>query len=400
MIQKQALAIALTLALILSMSPLARAKEEPSCVSALALVQLDKSKNLSQFVRSNVEHFWKYFEYKLADSDHLKNLSLIRGTLPRDLNAANFGFVEKERGWGYEFVDYDDVGPNSPLIGVFINHMVNTLARSSEKLGKSEITELSESHLQALINGLEGRYVRPPRTIEKILELRPKEVRKLAVEYVVNKTDRTHAYFKVDGKELLPLHLTPNERKKLKQIIAQNLFVPEDAILDFAQRPKNRGGSKDQKRIWVLVSLSESSEGNRIFELKEEGPNVTAFLDAGPFDEQAMTFRERVREFHRDFNGIFQNEYFNGQPPLVVNYEKHNYLLKQKEPTLLDISQLNDYELMEFSHYNLYLIGRALRFQGISWRTVKNVKGDFLKESIEQINTYFHLVRKYWQENH
>ncbi len=355
-----------------------------SCAASVGLRQLDQSNNLSQFVRANTPHFWRWFSGRLHESTRLNRLARDTATLPGDNNAANFSFVESTDGWAIKYVDFDDVAPNLPVLGVLTNATVQASARLEVKAKEASVAPISEDLVQAFYAGIEGDAFEMPKFIANILRQSPKDVRQTVEAYVKSKTKKGERTFDTDHGELNPLRFrSVQQKRKFEGEIAKILGLPEAKILDLAVRPKDRGGSANQKRIWVLA---EFKKGTRIVEFKEQGISGTE-----QFAANQLPVEDRVGRFQREFNGIFEGDYFLGFEPFIAKVSGTEYLVKEKEPTLLDIDRLNDEKVLKLFAYQMYLMGQAVKFQ----KQIPKADRQQLLDAVSALALeYFGVVRK------
>lgn len=222
---------------------------------SIALEQVNNSKNLSQLLRSNSRHYWSVAK-KTGKKYFLKSV-LQQGIVVGDGHNGNFGpiYLGDEIIWAPN--DLDDAG-TAPFIYDIAQFAIKAKAISSE-LKFQKIWD-------AYIAGLNGEKYTPIRALSQYFNISTEEYRRASEKYVDKKLDNDgHFEIEVGELERLPRQVfgisVAGVKKKIKS------YFSDYTVLDYAVRPKDRGGSKDSLRIWVLV---ENSSGEKlIFEIKE-----------------------------------------------------------------------------------------------------------------------------------
>jgi hypothetical protein len=223
-------------------------------------VQLSDSRNLSQLIRSNTPHYWSYMKSQ-ADLRSLKSYLSFEGMLAGDPHMGNFGVlplkaIAGDRQMTFVSVDFDDAG-RGPFVLDFCRYII-AVRTTNEDLKKRA---LQESYLE----GLAGKNMKPPKKVRELLEMGVAAYDDLARQYTEKKSTK-------QGFILREGEIQAYDAKIARSTI-EGLFTGEK-VVDLAIRPRERGGSLDQLRIWVLV---EANEGRRrIMELKQYAKPATA----------------------------------------------------------------------------------------------------------------------------
>ena len=115
-------------------------------------LQVDDSKNISQLIRSNSNHYWNFMK-KDADLSPLKKYLKFEGFVTGDPHLGNFAVmpVKKTNGkrdFAFLDIDFDDAGA-APLVLDFTRLMV-ALKAVSKDIKAEEI-------VQAYVSGLQGK---------------------------------------------------------------------------------------------------------------------------------------------------------------------------------------------------------------------------------------------------
>jgi hypothetical protein len=228
--------------------------------------QVADSKNVSQLIRSNTPHYWNYCRAQ-ADLKDLKPQLSFEGVLAGDPHMGNFSVLPVQvAGGGREMrfvdVDFDDAG-RGPFVLDFMRYVIAC---------KSVSSEIKRHDLQdAYLKGLATKEVEPPREVRELLRMSTSEYDRLAEDYVAKHTTPK-------GFELTADEIAAYDAKIARSTIAK-LFSGE-TVVDLAIRPRERGGSADQLRIWVLVE--DKSTRRRIVELTQYAKPALSFYQAQP----------------------------------------------------------------------------------------------------------------------
>ena len=243
-------------------------------------VQAKQSKNISQLFRSNARHRWAWTNQHGAN--FFGKLGLFKGWVLGDAHPGNLSFVKISDGWQFLSVDHDEshlgsfigdfaglvvsirsVGPKIVKVAEMSEAYIDGL-RALEKL-RSEVDfapKISDSEVQELIwNG----FHRPPKFVSDHLGKLINKYDKAEDRYVEKKIKKKQGAKPtlkiVKGKvEKLP----KNKRYLLESFGKQ---MPEWEVLDAAVRVKERGGSAENERYWLLV---RPREGGRLRILEEK----------------------------------------------------------------------------------------------------------------------------------
>ena len=250
--------------------------------------QVDKDKNLSQKLRSNAPLFWKFVAEKIPlQFNYWKSY---QGMIMGDSHEGNF--VIDRRNSPLFKLDYingdrDDAGLG-PYAFDFAHYVLSVMSETD----KINIFSL----LDAYSNGLSGFYRAMPTQLESRLNIPNEEYEDLRMEFINKNIQNTHFYLrpgKLDPFDSIKLNLTQSEI----ETALVKVLKPGQFIIDYAIRPKERGGSLMQRRIWILLrdEQTDSSMKFRIFELKEKGNPAVEFISqqdsiAETWSHSAMVF--------------------------------------------------------------------------------------------------------------
>jgi hypothetical protein len=229
---------------------------------AEGFLQLEESDNLSQFIRSNARHYWNFMRSE-ADLSVLKSYLSYSGVVAGDPHLGNFAplpLLGKSGRRNMEFVnvDFDDAG-RAPFVLDFVRYVIAVEATFPETKKRS----LEAAYIQ----GLTGKTLSPPSSLAEIMSVSVAEYDQMVADHLRKNTDRDGFVFEA-GK--IEPYRGPITREEIMKV-----FVNKK-VIDLARRPKDRGGSAEGLRIWVLVE--ESSGFRQIIELKEyAAPGVSLY---------------------------------------------------------------------------------------------------------------------------
>lgn len=220
---------------------------------ALPFKQIEQSKNVSQLLRSNADHFWDYSK----DSRKLKDLANYldaEGTISGDLHLGNMTVIpvqsqNSEEQLRFLNVDFDD-GGHGPFALEFARFV--TVARASS----------DEIKIKLLMNayrvGLSGDELQMPESIQRAEAMTMAQYESLRAAYVAKKIAQKK--FKYSEGEIEKWNGSPN-------LDDMEALFKNVEVLDVAKRPQERGGSLSEiPRLWVL--LKDKAGENHILELK------------------------------------------------------------------------------------------------------------------------------------
>jgi hypothetical protein len=274
--------------------------------------QIDDSKNLSQLIRSNAPHYWKYMKSE-ADPRGLEPYLSFEGMLAGDPHMGNFaGLPLKAFGGGprqmkYVNVDFDDAG-RGPFVLDFIRYVI--AAKTTNEDVKKHL--LQEVYLM----GLAGKQMNPPKKVRELLAMSVSDYDDLVTQYTEKKSTGQGFIFKEGEIQAYDA--------KIARSTIEKLFANEK-VVDLAIRPRERGGSAGELRIWILVEGKETPR--RIMELKQHATPGTANYQAQPPVEQWL--REIRQAFWPGLDGSAYD--------LVDIAGSGLFWIRQKEVSLIDV---------------------------------------------------------------
>jgi hypothetical protein len=338
------------------------------------IVMANKADDTSQLVRSNVAHYWGWAKRNLKDYDYAKYTSH-EGIVTGDPHLGNFIILPMKDSSGrtklkYTNADLDDAGRGSYAVD-FARLAVAVKAITTDIKYK----DIVESY----VLGLEQKKMEIPEALSEILdEYGIKEYRDALREYVDERVE--------DGKFIHEEGKIESYRGSLKRSEIQDLF-PNGKVLDLAKRPLERGGSKDNERIWVLV---EEKGHNTIYELKQW--SLTRLSAWSP--------QKNLDQWLKETTSVFDPQ-GNGQNFRIEKLSNGKiYWVREKKFTLIDIpysadsvSEINF--INDLATYAAYQLGRWHGQQTGSGKYVKAVNEDqdafrealkeFVKDYLEEI---------------
>lgn len=272
-------------------------------------VQIAESKNVSQLVRSNSNHFWTH----ARDPRNLGDFAVFtreKGVIAGDPHLGNFSVIptadaQGRRSMRFLNIDFDDAGRGSFALDFARLLIASKAVTSGIKTGRM---------VEAYVAGLRGEESPLPRPVEKALSLPIEKYDRQREKYVEKRVERGR--FRHEPGEIEPWTGSPglNEvRASLKGL----------EVLDLALRPKERGGSADGLRLWVLVRDRDGHD--RILELKQY--QETGLIKAHP----QLPAEARVRELHEHlWPGM------DGASYRLIEVEGRRFWLREKKVTVLE----------------------------------------------------------------
>lgn len=224
--------------------------------------QVADSRNLSQLIRSNTPHYWNYCRRHRTELRGLAPYLRFEGTLAGDPHMGNFSVLPvKVLGGAREMrfvdVDFDDAG-RGPFALDFMRYVIAC---------KSVTSAIKRRDLQdAYLKGLALKEIAPPKQVRELLRMSVVEYDRRAEDYVTKHTTSKGFRVKVGEIEAYDASIPRSTIAKL---------FPGESVVDVATRPRERGGSADQLRIWVLTE--DRAARRRIVELKQYAKPALAY---------------------------------------------------------------------------------------------------------------------------
>jgi hypothetical protein len=338
--------------------------------------QIDDSKNLSQLIRSNAPHYWRYMKNQ-ADLHGLRHYLPFEGMLAGDPHMGNFGIlplrtVGGARQMKFVDIDFDDAG-RGPFVLDFIRCVISSKAASG--LVKKRFLE------DAYLKGLAGKDIKPPEKVKDLLQISVSDYDDMVARYA-DKESSTDGFLLKEGK------IEPYNARIARSTI-EALFVTEE-VIDLAVRPRDRGGRIDELRIWILVEGQTSRR--RIMELKQYVEPGTANYQPQPPIEQWLS------EIRRAFwPGLDGSDYD------LINLAGEGWFwLREKRVSLIDVPYSGETHdqiefLDELATYDANQLGLAHGRQAQAEAYCAAIKTDteaFHNATEEVEKTYLALAQK------
>jgi hypothetical protein len=314
-------------------------------VSDSSFTQAEDSKNVSQLVRSNSVHYWSNIR-KEVDLSDLKGYLSFEGVLAGDPHMGNFAplplkKIGGSRGMVFVNVDFDDAGLG-PFVLDYIRYEI--AAKAASKVIKKNALQLN------YLAGLSGNRVDPPKLIQNFLQMSTAEYDYHVAQYTADHT--TPGGFKTKPGAIEPY------KAKIAGSTIDTLF-PGETVVDLALRPRERGGSADKPRVWVLVEDRQARR--RIMELKQFGKSALERYRSQPPVKQWLA---KVREAF--WPGLDGSAY-----DLIDVSGAGLFWIREKHFSLVDVPYSSTKPartkfLFELANYDAYQLGLAHARQGQS----------------------------------
>lgn len=254
--------------------------------SASGFRQIDASNGFSQLLRSNSVHYWDWMKKRAPQSPLLPYLGAT-GIVAGDPHMGNFSVIpvsiKGQRVFRYLNIDFDDAG-QAPFALDFVRFatVMKAEERDLEKKSKVDLGVKIDDLLNAYIDGLNGIRMKAPKEVTEALKTNLGDYDREMQVYVDRQT-------KKDKLELKKGELEPYNGP-LSESEIRSLF-PRDTVLDWANRVKERGGSADALRVWVLTRDPEGSR--HIYELKGwQEPGVAHYQAQNKVMENVLAVRQ------------------------------------------------------------------------------------------------------------
>lgn len=324
------------------------------------LEQVEKSKSLSQLIRSNAYHFWRWAKMKSNEfqgsvkkkTEFIKKLISFEGIVMGDAHLGNihkiFDYIKGKLKW--KNIDLDDAGKGSYLFD-FVHLVLSVKVVGSHNISTTDM-------VKAYTLGLKGKDMKVPDSIKEFTGLSSQEFEAKRAAYVKKKITED-GKFKL-SKELIefdPKLIGAKSRTEVESVLKDNLG-DSIIILDLALVVQERGGGTvsgenplaegevANKRIWALLEI----EGKKhIYEIKENGePGLNGYQK----QENAIDNFNHSR----DFFGYSDKELF------LVKIGDTIYYVREKKITLFDVpyDQKNKKEikfLRDLGNWGAYQLG-------------------------------------------
>lgn len=337
--------------------------------------QAEESDNLSQFIRSNARHYWNYMRTQ-ADLSVLRPYLSHTGVVAGDPHLGNFAPLPLHGKGGrrkMEFVnvDFDDAG-RAPFVLDFVRFVIAVEATFPETKKRS----LEAAYIQ----GLSGKALAPPSSLAEIMNVSVSEYDQLVAAHLRKNTDRDGFLFEPGKIEPYRGPVTRNEIGK---------FFVNKKVIDLGRRPKERGGSAEGLRIWVLVE--ESSGLRRIMELKEyASPGVSLYQK-----------QPALNVWLREVRDVFWPE-FDGSSYDLVEIGGTTFWVRPKGAGLVDIPYSSEKRkkmifASDLANYDANILGLAhgRQLAAEKYRDTILENREAFHESIEQVvEAYLAIAKK------
>lgn len=310
----------------------------------------DASQRYSQKIRDNTEDYWDFArKYSAPTLDSLKNY---QGLVPGDNHAGNFILGSLNGRIHYFLADIKDSG-RAPYIYDIARNVVNTDAVVSKTMDvKFKI--LARTILDSYILGLSGKQLPVPASMATAFATSRETFLSAYREYISGKVKKGRLKIKPGKLELIPETPEMNTAKADMQAFLNNNF-PKSEVIDFAIRPKERGGSKERLRFWALLKEDGAYD---IVEFKEVGPPATAKYKKQ--DPPEVRYEEVMDTFWPDRDSFYQVVFLNGKAFETRRKKVDLMSVPYKQKTPADLQLLLDMDSYAANHTGL-LHARTLK---------------------------------------
>lgn len=344
-----------TIALTLGSTAFA-GKSRDACFDAFSVAAVDSgirvyqaSETLSQRVRDNAPDYWAYSRKESAKFFG-KELDA-KGLVVGDAHPGNFVLAPLNEQLQFYFSDLKDVG-EAPVFLDFARLVITTQAIMKRVEVRPKLKDLTTILYEAYIGGLSGRKLATPSWLETTFAKSIEDFDSAEDKYVDKKT--AYNRFRWAEDEIAPLEsdetLTPTAISALKANIdsAVRLISPKAFILDYAVRPRERGGSRDLTRYWALVKIEGETS---IVEFKRIGAPATENFK--PQGDMKTRYKKAMKAL------------WNAEDPKlqIVDLQLQQFLMRPKKVELFSVpysphTELEQQNLIELAAYDANHLGK------------------------------------------
>lgn len=287
------------------------------------------SQTLSQKIRDNhldYVYFTKEYLHKLKNENPdlgalLGKILDYNGWISGDNHSGNYIVGPMNGRLHYYFADIKD-GGYGPLFYNFANLILNTHAVVKKK-NVIKLNSLIQVLVETYLEGLSGKSFETPDVIKQALSVEMSDYKNL-LALDVNKYVSKKGKFKFKKANID--EMPDQEYFETKQVLAREVLSTGKykKILDYSLRLKDRGGSKNLKRFWVLVENVNNEK--EIIEFKEVN------------DPAASVYRY-ARHDKKDNLEKLMKVYFPEEDPLnrVISVGKNWYMMRSKKVDLISV---------------------------------------------------------------
>lgn len=238
----------------------------------------EASESVSHYIRDNAPDYWRWT--KSNGREYFGKIMDFEGIVVGDSHPGNFIYSPLAGKMKYFMMDIKDAG-KGPLISDIAHQIMATNAIFEE--GEEDLDRSTERQLEAYLAGLKGKQFEAHDRISEIFENTKTDYKESVDEYVDDKTTGSRFRLKDEKIEALEDHISSKvkltkTKNDITKAVTSNLKGAK--VLDYAYRPRERGGSKNLLRYWVLVKQRNTKF---ILEFKEiDAPAVAQYTPQLP----------------------------------------------------------------------------------------------------------------------
>lgn len=341
----------------------------------VAFEQVGDSKNVSELIRSNAPQYWGFMK-RDADLHPVQKYLQYEGAVAGDPHLGNFGpipvtTVQGRRVMRFVNIDFDDSG-HGPFVLDYIRYAIAIKAQSKE----SRRRVLQEAYLA----GLSGKKVAAPKQVQQYLDMKVSQYDEMATNYLAKHTIQSKFKQKNGSIECYTAKISP---------AAIGELFSNARVMDLARRVEERGGSKDDIRLWALV---EDKDGlRRIMELKEHAtPGVASY-------RRQPAAKQWLAEIRRAFwPGLTGAEYD------LITLAGQLFWIREKRVSLINVPYTNQSKrdsdfVVGLAIYDANVLGLAHGTQPAAADYIKAIKNDpeeFYRTTKQVGEAYLQLAEK------
>lgn len=337
------------------------------------------SQTKSQFVRDNASDYWNFV--RLNGHAFFGEMMNHKGLVVGDTHPGNFLISPLAGRLRFFIADIKDAG-HAPFILDVARLVTSTQAVFPKDSVKTK--ETTRILLKAYIKGLTGAAYTRPESLDQIFTTTLGDYNQMQRGYVDKHISGNVLRVKTGAVE--PIRLAtqnPGEFSVLKRDLESAVLhsFPGAKILDFATRPRERGGSKDLIRYWALIEYKSQKS---IIEFKEIGAPATAHF--GTQQETVSRYSNIMKTFWRLEDPSYR----------VVELMGQHFWMRPKKTDIFRVpyKQKSDEEidfLLDLAECDAHYLGTLHGRQNEAKDYVKKIKEneDEVREGIRQLSKLY-----------
>ena len=300
-------------------------------------VQVEESKDLSQLLRSNADHYWTWVGKE--GPAHFESLFSFQGLVAADPHLNNFGPMAVKGKIRWTLTDIDDVGIGS--FAADVARFVLMAEVASNKAAKKK------DLIDAYIKGLKKQSLAAPSEIQTTLKMGANEIRNAEAE-IAQDIQSEPGKIKTN-KERISLGSEANyERVRSELAIHLSRADGRAQIQDIVRIERQRGGCTDCERYFVLTQNDGIQDLWDIKEIYSPAPSCAQ----GHLQDAVATKEQAIRNIW--LGGTLDSSF------QVFRWKKKAFLLRKKQWKGVDLKVSKPGQLarlLDILSYDFFVLG-------------------------------------------